>query len=227
MSQDNKKDILGDTIENSFICLTSSKIKLLIIGGGNAAFIKAKNFAKRGCLVTVVSKEFIKDFEKFYDHPCIKFIKGEYIREYIDKNHLVIIATDDEKLNENIRRDCDRINKLYVDCGNPEEGLYIVPYQKDSDYFSFSLKFKGKSPKTSKYIGSKAFDFLSDYEKFANYTIDMRNKLKRSMRKEVMNFICSDDFYFFYNKKKEKLVLQLFYKGCDIYNETCNSNKEK
>lgn len=227
MPQNNKKNILRDTVENSFISLISSKIKLLIIGGGNAALIKTENFVKRGCFLTIVSKEFIKGFEKFHDFPQVKLIKSEYTKEYIYHSHLVIIATNNMKLNKNIRRDCDEINKLYMDCGSPEEGLYIVPYQRDSAAFSVSLKFKGKSPKTSKYIGDKTCDFLGNYDEFANYTINIRSKIKSSLRKEVMNFICSDDFYFFYNKGKENLVLQLFYKGCDIYNETYNSDKKE
>ncbi|MCR3758947.1 NAD(P)-dependent oxidoreductase [Clostridium felsineum] len=212
MLKDNKKDISERELENSFISLISHKIKLLVVGGGNAAYIKVKNFIKRGCSITVVSKAFIKELKNLEDLSNIKLIQGEYKKEYIKEHHLVVIATNDLKLNEIIRQDCDDINKLYMDCSEPEQGLYIVPYQKASRVFSLSIKTNEKSPKTSKYILDKAMMYLKKYEDFSEYTAKIRNKIKVSSKREVMSFICSDDFYFFYNKGKADIVLQIFYR---------------
>ncbi|AAK78081.1 precorrin-2 dehydrogenase/sirohydrochlorin ferrochelatase [Clostridium acetobutylicum] len=210
MPKDIKKDI--SEVENLFIALVSPKLKILVIGGGNAALIKVRNFIKMGCLITIVSKEFKEEFNMLSGFPNIKLIKGEYLRDYLKHYHIIIIATNNFKLNDKIRQDCDYINKMYMDCGEPEKGLYIVPYQNDSKMFSLSIKSRYKSPKTSKYVLDKAMTFIKRYEDFSEYTANIRNKIKGSRKKEIMNFVCSDDFYFFYKKRKADIVLQMFYR---------------
>ena len=66
MPKNNKENIL---LDHAFISLISSKIKVLIVGGGKGGYIKAKSFLQRGCKVYVISKEFDERFEE---------IKSEY-----------------------------------------------------------------------------------------------------------------------------------------------------
>ncbi|MFL0252409.1 NAD(P)-dependent oxidoreductase [Clostridium neuense] len=211
MPEDNKKDILRGSIGNSFIALIPSKVKVFIVGGGRAAFIKTKSFASRGCKVVVISKKFNDKFEIFRGFSNVKFIEHEYVRDYIYEAHMVVIATNDKKLNGEIRRDCDRVNKLYMDCSEPEKGMYVMPCERDLKNFSIAVKVKGKSPKTSIYLAEKAKAYLEDYEEFADFTVKLRNKLKSDKKKKIMEFVCSDDFYFFYRMGKAELILKLFY----------------
>jgi len=226
MPENNKKDILRDSVENSYIALISSKVKVLIVGGGRAAFIKTKNFAIRGCGVVVISKDFDETFKIFDKYSKVKLVNNEYITDYIYDAHIVVIATNDDKINDKIRKDCDKINKLYMDCSKPEKGKFIVPCQRASKNFSVAVNVKGKSPKTSVYIADKAKKYLERYEAFIEFTVKIRNKVKGAHKKEIMKFICSDDFYFFYRRNKAELVLKMFY-GEDNKIETYNSNEEK
>ena len=59
----NKQDF--SALNYTMISLLSNKVNILIVGGGEAAFIKCRTFSKEGCNITVVSKEFCSDFEAF------------------------------------------------------------------------------------------------------------------------------------------------------------------
>ena len=52
----NKQDF--SALNYTMISLLSNKVNILIVGGGEAAFIKCRTFSKEGCNITVVSKEF-------------------------------------------------------------------------------------------------------------------------------------------------------------------------
>ena len=55
MEEDNRKDIYNEGIDYSYISLISKKLRVGIIGGGKAGFIKIKHFIKNKCYVEVLS----------------------------------------------------------------------------------------------------------------------------------------------------------------------------
>jgi precorrin-2 dehydrogenase/sirohydrochlorin ferrochelatase len=205
----NKQDF--PDLNYTMISLLSNKINILIIGGGEAAFIKCRTFSKEGCNVTVVSKEFSYPFESL-KASNIKLIKSEYHKSYIEHNHIVIIATDNEATNSAIKVDCDINNKLYIHCADFKEGLIVTPVQKDTPNMKFALHTKNSSPKTALFMSTVIEDKLLEYNDFIEYTSSIRNMIKKiELKKEIMNFICSKDFYFFYTKRVQNNILEMFY----------------
>lgn len=212
MHENNKEDILRGRIEYTFLSLISDKVNVLIIGGGRAASIKAKTFIKKGCNVSVVAKNFIEEFNELKNRSNVTLIKGEYDSNYIYKNHLVIIATDCATLNDKIRKDCDDIYKLYIECTSPKDGLCITPCQRSSKNISFGIHTRAGSPKTSVYVANKVRQYLDKYDSFVEFTCFVRNRVKnREDKEEIMDFICDDDFCFFCEKGKHKEVFSMFY----------------
>ncbi|WP_298842947.1 NAD(P)-dependent oxidoreductase [Clostridium sp.] len=210
----NKQDF--SAINYTMISLLSSKVKILIVGGGEAAFIKCRTFSKEGCYVTVVSKEFNKQFSKLQDIYNVKLIKDEckkdYIKNYIDINHIVIIATNSNIINESIKNYCDEKNKLYLNCEDFTQGLVVKPVQGDTSNMKFALHTKGGSPKTSLFMSKIIKDKIEEYSNFIDYTCSIRNIVKRRLqKKEIMNFVCSEDFYFFYTKDVQNIIIEMFY----------------
>lgn len=210
MYENNTEDILCSGIEYTFLSLISSKVKILIVGGGRAALIKAKTFIKKGCNVSVVAKEFADEFSELNNN--ITLIKEEYNSNYIYKYHLVVIATNCVSLNDKIRKDCDEIYRLYIDCSSPKDGLCITPCQRSTKNISFGIHTKAGSPKTSVYVANNIKKYLGKYDNFIEFTVFIRNRVKnKNNKQEIMDFICSNDFYFFYEKGKEKEILNMFY----------------
>lgn len=206
----NKQDF--SALNHTMISLLSNKVNILIVGGGEAALIKYKTFSKEGCNITVLSKEFCSEFVVFENTYNLEIIKGEFQESYVDKNHIVIIATDDEKTNERIKAYCDKKCKLYVHCADYKEGLFVTPVQKNTSNMKFALHTKSSSPKTALFMSRIIEEKLSEYTDFIDYTCDIRNMVKkRDYKKDIMNFVCTEDFYFFYTKGAQNTILKMFY----------------
>ncbi len=160
----NKQDL--SDLNYTMISLISNKINILIVGGGEAAFIKCRSFSKEGCNVTVVSKEFCPEFLEVKDLYNVKLIKDDYNEAYVDNNHIVIIATNSKETNEIIKKYCDSICKLYVHCEDYKRGLFVTPVQKDTNNMKFALHTKNSSPKTALFMAKIMEDKLCRVHRF-------------------------------------------------------------
>jgi precorrin-2 dehydrogenase/sirohydrochlorin ferrochelatase len=216
MCGNNKQDF--SALNYTMISLISNKVSVLIVGGGEAAFIKCRTFSKEGCNITVVSREFCADFEVFKNLSNVRLIEDEYDESYMDNNHIVIIATDNEEINHSIKIHCDKKSKLYIHCGNYKEGLAVTPVQRNAANMKFGLHTINSSPKTSLFMSKIIEDKLEEYADFIDYTCSIRERVKKSLqKKEIMDFVCSEDFYFFYAKGARDAILEMFY-GAEVVN---------
>lgn len=212
MYEDNKEDILCSRVNYTVLSLISPKINVLIVGGGKAALTKVKTFVKNGCRVSVLSKEHTAEFNELINHENLELIKGEYKQDYILNKHMVIIATNSENTNERIREDCNRLYKLYIDCSKPKEGLCVTACQRSTKSTTFGINIRDFSPKTSVFLADKIKKELEMCDDFIEFTAFVRNNIKQLENKnEIMDFICSDDFMFFYEKNMNSIVLKMFY----------------
>jgi len=168
----NKQDF--SDINYTMISLLANKINVLVVGGGEAAFIKCRTFSREGCNITVVSKEFCKEFAELKDLCNIKLIKDEYDESYVDKNHIVIIATDNKAINESIKKYCDSRCKLYVHCEDYKQGLFVTPVQNDTPNMKFALHTKNSSPKTAVFMSRIIENKIGEYTDFIDYTFSIR-----------------------------------------------------
>lgn len=213
MPEHNRENFLQHQINYTSISLISNKIKVLIIGGGRAGFIKTKSFLKNGAMVTVVSKEISPLFSSL-PKENLSFIKDEYKEEYILPYHLIVIVLEDHKVREEIKLHCEKQYKLYLDGTDFKEGMFVVPCQRSSRAINLSLNIKEGSPKTSIYLANKLINIAKDYDGFVDYCSKLRNSLKGNpLKEEILNFINTDDFYFFFEKGSHNIVLKMFYGG--------------
>lgn len=178
------------------ISLLPEKMRVLIIGGGRAGFIKAKSFSKKGCSVYVLSKQFIEEFKELNDMGKVVLITGNYDKIHIADKHIVIIATDDENLNEIIKNDCESSSKIYLSCEDFNGGMFITPVQRETDELNFSIHTKSGSPRTSVFIADMIEEHLKEYDEFAKYVCNLRESLKGSDKKdEIMRIVNTREFY--------------------------------
>lgn len=212
----------------AFLSLKTSNLKVLVIGGGKAGYIKVKSFLQKGCTVTLITKDISKEISQIETYDKLTIINEDFNCEnhydLIKKCHLVIIATNNKELNCKIRKLCDDIFRLYIDCTEVEKSLCITPTMGQSEEIIFALHTKDKSPKTSVFLRNileKEFEKYDDYVKFS---VNIRNSLNNLKdKKEIMDFISSYDFLYMFNKGYGEKILNLFYGGLSFE----NSNKKK
>ncbi|EJO5347733.1 NAD(P)-dependent oxidoreductase [Clostridium botulinum] len=210
----------------NFIALKSSKVKILIVGGGKAAFIKGKAFLNRGCSLYILSPKFSKDVLSLKTYNNVKFIKNNYDKKYILDKHLVVIATEDKEVNNKIRDNCDALSKLYIDCSDKDKSLCFNSFQRESKTMVLALNNKVGCPKATSLIGEKIKNHLEKYDSYIEYVTDIRSSIKNNpLKDEIIDFICSNDFHFFFEKGYGNLILSMFFGGIDF--EFCNSHKKK
>lgn len=212
MLEDTGNNILEVIPEYMMISLISSKIKALVVGGGTAGFIKAKSFANRGCKVVVVSKEFCSQFEQLSGLKNLELIKESYDTRFIQDKHLIVIATNDQCLNQRIKEECDKNHKIYLNCDDFKQGLFVTPVQKRTDYIHIALHTILGSPKTSKFLLNRMKEEINQYDEFVSFLCAFRNTIGDEPDKnEIMDFMNTKDFYEFYQAGKHLLILKMFY----------------
>ena len=179
--------------------------KVLILGGGEEAYKKARRYLRHGAFITVYSLEFRKEFEEF-SKDKIKLIKGdardyEMVEKLIDEHFLVIYAIPESKdIEEFVRKKCEEKNKLYILTTNAKDTMVAMPMEGKIHGIRFTTFSGGKSSLASlealeivkkclekeAYLGTlvDAMGFLKKYmlEKGIHY--ENRMKIYRSVFRE-------------------------------------------
>lgn len=201
----------------NLIALKSNKTRILIIGGGKAAYIKLTSFLNRGCNVFLVSTNISDNIRKLIERHNVHYIEDKFHEKYIIDKHLVVIATDDEQLNCFIRKKCDDLYKLYIDCSDNRKSICFNSFQRETNTMFFSLNSKKACPNVTTFLGGKIKKQLESYDDYIEYVSNLRKNLrKHDSKNEIMDFLCSDDFYFFFKKGYGNMVLNMFYGGIDF-----------
>lgn len=204
MFKDNRKDIYG--LDYGYLGIFNNKLKALVIGGGKVGYMKAVGLQKQGIEVTVVSDKFIDEF----NNQNINLINDYFSEKYIDKYHIFVVAVKDYK---NIKEILDKDSKLYVICSNASDGNLFVPMTIKEKGYTLSVT-ANVSPFGTKFLIEKVTNEIKKYDDFMVKMKEIRERLKGYPNKNIiLEFIYSDDFYFFYKKEKHVLVLKMFFGG--------------
>lgn len=213
MSENYQEDFSSGSIAFMPLSLIAGKTRVLVVGGGNAGYMKAKAFLSRGCHVTVVAMDFKKGFEELQG-PKLCLIKAPYQRDLIKNVHLVVIAVSEDEAAERIKEDCEAEYKLYLYSGAATQGLFVIPAAEETREGVFTFHTKKGSPSTAKFIRTKIKEQLIEYDNFIEFVCSLREFLKGDEnRSKIMDFVNTEDFYGFYQQQKHLLVLKLFYGG--------------
>ncbi len=203
-----------DSFNNSvFISLNGINTKVLILGGGNGALIKARTLLENGFIVHCLSKQFTSKFKDLEcSYPNLKLIYQPFTYELIDEYHLIVICTNDDRFNNSIRSMCNSKNKIFIDTTKPEDSKAILCATRKSKNIALGLRIKGKNPKASVFLCNKGREYLKEFDNYVEFITHIRNRVTNLNNKnEILNFVCSEDFLFFFNKNCHGEVLELFY----------------
>lgn len=209
MYKNNRKN--NKELEYLGVSLISPKIRIGIIGGGRASLIKTKSFLKSGAKVYVLSKDFLDEFYRLkYDN--LYLFNGEYRSDFILDKHIMVIALDGA-IKEEIIKDCKQYSKLYIDCSNFLNGNMVSSMNVRTKNVTLSLNTNFGNPKAAVFLSKKIKRLLEKYDDFIGYTSKLRAQFKGNKKTDLMAFINSDDFYYFYKKGYSDLILKMFLEG--------------
>lgn len=149
------------------INLELKDIEITIIGGGDVAYRKCKNFLAFDKSIKVVSNKFIDKFDGLKDK--IEIIEDVYKEDYIINSFIVVAATNNIEINKKIGIYCRANGKLVNVVDDIELSNYTVPsYVRRGDLL-ISISTGGKSPSLSSKIKKELEEKYDDsYEEYIN-----------------------------------------------------------
>lgn len=192
-----------------FLSLQGEGTRILVLGGGDSAYIKIKTLVNHNFTVDCISQEFsskLIDLSKVSNKLSLKTF--EFKDDLIESYHLVIICTNNEEFNTYVRRLCKDKMKLYIDTTRPEESQGILCATRNSKNVALGVRIRDKNPTASVYLCSKGIKLYEELDNYVEYITNIRNKIQdKALRKRVISYLCSDEFLDIYKKGTYKEIL--------------------
>ncbi|MED1011720.1 NAD(P)-binding protein [Bacillus mycoides] len=187
------------------------KKRVVVIGGGKVAGFKIIPLLKKGADIVVVSTELDANLVKLVEEKQIRWYQREYEKSDIKDAFLVVAATSDSVLNEQIAEDVS-VNQLVNVITNPESGNVHFPAAFHRGLLNVAVSTGGASPKLAKKIRDDiANKYDETYEAYLNFLYEVRIKVKElQVDKRQRNILLQEVLKSVYvlNGEKRELFLQ-------------------
>ncbi|MGC8645140.1 MAG: precorrin-2 dehydrogenase/sirohydrochlorin ferrochelatase family protein [Thermoplasmata archaeon] len=134
------------------VMLNVTDKKLLIVGGGRAAALKLQSLASKFEEITVVSERFDPLFDGSDVKKVVRRIDSpQSVAELIDRETIVVIASDDLSLNEKLREYC-KMKGVLFNSVDRIDSPFIFPAAFTSNGVTVSVSTEGRSPSLSRFL---------------------------------------------------------------------------
>ena len=144
--------------------------KILVIGGGKIAYKKITKILEYSANVTIVAEKI--EEEKLLQLENVKIVDNkriendkDTIEELVKDYFLVIAATNDEELNENIAKICDSLGILINNISSKTEMNAMFGGIVKNDEFQIAVSTGGKNCRRSRAMKSEIQKILDKIEK--------------------------------------------------------------
>ncbi|WP_242308974.1 NAD(P)-binding protein [Bacillus cereus group sp. BfR-BA-01331] len=195
------------------------KKRVVVIGGGKVAGFKIIPLLKQGADIVVVSTELDANLVKLVEEKQIRWYQREYEKIDIKDAFLVVAATSDSVLNEQIAEDA-AVNQLVNVITNPESGNVHFPAAIHRGLLNVAVSTGGASPKLAKKIRDDiANKYDEKYESYLDFLYEVRLKVKElQVEKRQKNILLQEVLKSIYvqSEQKRELFLQELERGIYI-----------
>jgi len=187
------------------------KKRIVVIGGGKVAGFKIIPLLKQGADIVVISPELDANLVKLVEEKQIRWYQREYEKSDIQGAFLVVAASSDAVLNEQIAEDSTE-NQLVNVITNPESGNVHFPAAIHRGLLNVAVSTGGASPKLAKKIRDDiANKYDEAYGSYLDFLYEVRIKVKElQIEKKERNILLQEVLKSIYvqNEQKRELFLQ-------------------
>ncbi|PHF93835.1 NAD(P)-binding protein [Bacillus wiedmannii] len=187
------------------------KKRVVVIGGGKVAGFKIIPLLKQGADIVVISPELDANLVKLVEEKQIRWYQREYEKSDIQGAFLVVAASSDAVLNEQIAEDSAE-NQLVNVITNPESGNVHFPAAIHRGLLNVAVSTGGASPKLAKKIRDDiANKYDEAYGSYLDFLYEVRIKVKElQIEKRERNILLQEVLKSIYvqNEQKRELFLQ-------------------
>lgn len=125
---------------------------VVVIGGGKIAFQKILQLIDAQAKVTVISPDIIEEIKKLHDNNKLNFIKKFYDKSDIINSKVVIGATADSKVNEEIYNDANKLNIPVNIVDQPHLCTFYLGSVYTQGDLKIAVSSNGRSPSVAKLV---------------------------------------------------------------------------
>jgi uroporphyrin-III C-methyltransferase/precorrin-2 dehydrogenase/sirohydrochlorin ferrochelatase len=161
--------------------------RCLVVGGGDVAHRKASVLLDAGAAIKAVSPEFS---DAFANLPGIERIAGRFQPNHLDGVTLVIAATDDSAVNQEVSREARARNIPVNVVDNPDLCTFIMPSIMDRSPLMVAFSSGGASPVLARMLRGKLETMIPQgYGRLTAFCARLRGTVKARITNPPMRRI--------------------------------------
>ncbi len=161
------------------IFLNLSERPCLVVGGGEVAARKISQLLKAEARVTVIAPELCDELAARLDRFEINHISEEFKEDYLETAVIVIAATDDEIINQEISVLAQARNIPVNVVDNPGLCTFIMPSIVDRDPVQIAISTGGASPVLARLLRARLETMIpSSYGRLAELMGKFRSQVR-------------------------------------------------
>ena len=168
-----------------FVDLTNKRI--LVVGGGKVATHKVKKLLQFGAQITVVAPKVSNELKKLRKEGKIKIKRRRFLTGDLKNKDLVVVATDDIKLQERIYKLC---TKKRIPCNTvdvPEYCSFIFGSTIVRGELVVAITTSGKAPALSKELRKFLERVIpEDIDKLLEELYEIRKNLPKGTKRQKL-----------------------------------------
>ena len=154
--------------------------RVVVIGGGTVAMRKAQVLLDAGARLVVVAEEAGDALTALCTQHGAELIRSRYSKQYVAEAVLVVAATNDAKVNEQVYRDCQALEILCNVVDDPEHCDFFVPAVVKRGDLQIAIGTEGHCPAYAGHLRQKLETmfteehgrFLAELERMRREIID-------------------------------------------------------
>jgi len=135
---------------------------VLVVGGGAIARDKTEKLLAAGARVEIVSPQLIEELARLAENGAFRHIAREFAESDLDEKYLVVSATDDKAVNEEVSRIAEARRILCNVVDQPALCNFIVPALVTRGDLQIAISTGGKSPSVAQKVKKEIEELIGD-----------------------------------------------------------------
>lgn len=165
------------------IFLDAKHINAMVIGGGDVAARKIELLLKTTTRITVMSEQLSISVERLVNTHQLTWLQHNYRDGYLKNCNLVIAATDNTQVNQDVAKEASELKLLTNVVDQPELCTYITPAIIDRDPMLIAMSSSGSAPILLRMLREQIEKTLPDgYGKLADFSLKFRDHVKARVK---------------------------------------------
>jgi len=165
------------------VFLDGSKINAMVVGGGDVAARKIELLLKTTNNITIMAEAVTEGVERLINENELNRLKHNYQSGLLNHITLVIAATDNTEVNEQIYHEAVKFNILANVVDQPALCTYITPAIIDRSPMIIALSSSGSAPILIRMLREQIEKILPQgYGRLADFSLKFRDHVKARIK---------------------------------------------